>query len=226
MGLFKKKSTTRRAQRKAEAAALKHKAGLEAKLSAKNVRKRDKAALKADRKRAKADNKTVKTAHKTRAKEQKNQLKIAETNKAAAEAGKFDAKRVGRYLGVARVVAPVAVPLAYRAATALRGTVDQRRAKSLGVSVDELGKFSGSGARLSARITGAGRTLDKLAAEQPRDAEVTAFVGTQRSRLKDLATAVDAAESMPGQRQRNAHSAITRELDAIDADVLARLGVR
>src|SRR5699024_1292857 len=36
MGLFKKNRTSRRSRRKAEAAALKHKAGLEAKLTAKN----------------------------------------------------------------------------------------------------------------------------------------------------------------------------------------------
>lgn len=226
MGLFKKNRTSRRSRRKAEAAALKHKAGLEAKLTAKNSRKRDKSALKLERKRAKAQNKQIKADRKAADAEQKNQLKIAEANKAAAEAGKVNAKSVGRYLGVARVVAPVAVPLAYRGATALRGLMDQRRADKLGVRVDELGKFSGSGAKLGARISGAGRTLDQLVERNPRDAETSQFVSTMRSRLKDLGSAVDAAETMPGERRRSAHNAISSELDAIDADILARLGVK
>src|SRR5699024_4479001 len=192
MALLGKNRTSRRSRRKAEAAALKHKAGLEAKLSAKNDRKRDKASAKADRKRIKAERKSAAADHKARDKEQQNDLKIAETNKEAAEAGKFDAKSVGRYLGIARTVAPVAVPLAYRGATALRGALDQRRADKLGVSVDELGAYSGSGAKLGARIAGTERTLATLTEQNPRDAETNEFVATMRKRLKDLRTAVDA----------------------------------
>lgn len=226
MALLGKNRTSRRSRRKAEAAALKHKAGLEAKLSAKNDRKRDKAAAKADRKRIKAERKSASADHKARDKEQQNELKIAETNKEAAEAGTFDAKSVGRYLGIARTVAPVAVPMAYRGATALRGVLDQRRADKLGVSVDELGAYSGPGAKLGARVAGTERTLAKLSEQNPRDAETNEFVSAMRARLKDLRTAVDAAESMPRERRRDAQSAIGRDLDAVDADVLARLGVR
>ena len=218
MGLFRKKRGSRRAQRKAEAAALKHKAGLEAKLGARNVRKRDKAA-------AKAEKKVAKTALKAQREANQNELKIAQTQLATVEAGKFNARKVGRYLGVARVVAPVALPLAYRAATLLRGWLDQRRAQKLGVAVDQLGQFSGFGAALSARIAGTERTLAKLSVEKPRDAEVATFVATMRQRLSELAAAVDAAESMSVERRRSAHGAIARELDGIEADVLAYLGV-
>ncbi|WP_182348896.1 DUF6474 family protein [Tomitella gaofuii] len=226
MGLLKKNRTSRRSRRKAEAAALKHKAGLEAKLGAKNGRKRDRSALKLERKRAKSLHKENKADRKATAAEQKNRLKIAEAEKAKAEAGRFDAKSVGRYLGVARVLAPVVVPLAYRGATAMRTLLDQRRADKLGVSVEELGKFSGSGAKLGARVTGAGRTLDQLVQRHPRDAETAEFAKAMRARLADLGAAVDAAETMPGERRRSAHSAISDELDAIDADILARLGVK
>ena len=218
MGLFKKKSVSRRAQRKAEAAALKHKAGLEAKLGARNVRKRDKAAAKAEKKVAKTNLKAQREVNKT-------EVKIAEAQRAAAEAGKLNAKKVGRYIGVARVVAPVALPLAYRGVTLLRAQLDQRRADKLGVAVDQLGEFGGSGAKLSARIAGAERTLDKLSSAKPRDAEVSKFVATMRQRLAELASAVDAAESMSVDRRRGAHSAISRELEAIEADELAYLGV-
>lgn len=218
MGLFRKKRGSRRAQRKAEAAALKHKAGLEAKLGARNIRKRDKAAAKAERKATKAGVKSQRASH-------KNELQIAQEQRAAIEAGRFNAKKVGRYLGVARVVAPVVIPVAYRGATMLRAQLDQRRAQKLGVSVDQLGQFSGTGAKLSARIAGAERTLTKLALEKPRDAEVAKFVSTMKQRLAELAAAVDAAESMSVERRRGAHGAISRELDGIEADILAYLGV-
>lgn len=218
MGLFRKKRGSRRAQRKAEAAALKHKAGLEAKLGARNVRKRDKAVAKTDKKAAKASLTSQREAH-------KNELKIAQEQRAAIEAGRLNAKKIGRYIGVARVVAPVVLPLVYRGATLLRAQLDQRRAAKLGVAVDQLGQFSGTGAKLSARIAGTERTLTKLSVEKPRDAEVAKFVSTMKQRLVELATAVDAAESMSVERRRGAHGAISRELDGIEADVLAYLGV-
>lgn len=218
MGLFRKKRGSRRAQRKAEAAALKHKAGLEAKLGARNTRKRDKAA-------AKAEHKATKAALTAQREAQKNELKIAQEQRAAIEAGRFNAKKIGRYIGVARVVAPVVLPLAYRGAMLVRAKLDQRRADKLGVAVDQLGQFSGAGAKLSARIAGTERTLTKLSIDKPRDAEVAKFVSTMKQRLVELAAAIDAAESMAVERRRGAHSAISRELDGIEADVLAYLGV-
>lgn len=218
MGLFRKKRGSRRAQRKAEAAALKHKAGLEAKLSARNTRKRDKSS-------AKTENKVAKTTLKAQRESNKNELKIAQAQQATAEAGRLNARTVGRYLGVARVVAPVVVPLAYRGASMLRAQLDERRAHKLGVAVEDLGQHSGPAAKLSGRIAGAERTLNKLSVEKPRDAEVAKFVSTMKSRLADLSTAVDAAESMSAERRRGAHAAIGRELDGIEADVLAYLGV-
>lgn len=218
MGLFRKKRGSRRAQRKAEAAALKHKAGLEAKLSARNSRKRDKSS-------AKTEKRVAKTTLKSQRESNKNELKIAETQRATVEAGRLNAKKIGRYIGVARVVAPVVVPLAYRGASMLRAQLDARRAHKLGVAVEDLGQYSGPAAKLSARIAGAERTLNKLSIEKPRDAEVAAFVSTMKQRLTELATAVDAAESMSAERRRGAHAAISRELDGIEADELAYLGV-
>ncbi|MDT7738610.1 MAG: hypothetical protein QOK09_1979, partial [Mycobacterium sp.] len=37
--------------------------------------------------------------------------------------------------------------------------------------------------------------------------------------------AVTAAENMPAARRRGAHAAISRQLDEIDADLMARLGL-
>jgi hypothetical protein len=44
-------------------------------------------------------------------------------------------------------------------------------------------------------------------------------------RLTDLSAAVTAAEKMPTSNRRAAHTAISDQLDAIDADLMARLGV-
>ena len=44
-------------------------------------------------------------------------------------------------------------------------------------------------------------------------------------RLKDLSAAVTSAENIPPARRRAAQAAIAAELDGIEADLLARLGL-
>ncbi|NLE78966.1 MAG: hypothetical protein GX610_05170 [Rhodococcus sp.] len=217
MALFKKRSS--RATRKAEAKALKHKAELEAKLSAKNERKRDKAVVKSQKKAEKAEKKT----HKKVEKAELANLKAQE--KAAAKKG-LSVSNVKKYLGVARLLTPVLLPIAYRAATAVRGQIDTKRAHKLGVGVDELGDFTGHGGRLSARISGAEKSVKDILGHKPDDAETRAFASATRDRLNDLNTAVRAAEQMPPARRKSAHAAISSELDGVEADLLARLGVR
>lgn len=227
MGLFgKKKRTSRRATRKAEAKALKHKAKLEAKLGAKNDRKRIKTAARAEHKSTKAAAKSQRADIKSLRETEKNDLAIAKAQQATAEAGKLSLKKINRYLGIARVLVPVLAPLAYRGATALRGQIDRYRAEQMGVQVEELGQFTGHGARLSARISGAERSLAEITAAHPNDAETKQFAAAITTRLTDLSTAVDTAEHMPTARRRSAHAAIAGELDGIEADLLARLGVR
>ena len=72
---------------------------------------------------------------------------------------------------------------------------------------------------------GAGAALRMLAEQKPNDAETTAFVAAVSERLSDLAAAVAAAENMPSARRKAAHAAIAEQLDGIDADLMARLGV-
>ena len=61
---------------------------------------------------------------------------------------------------------------------------------------------------------------------QDPSADTDKFVAAIGTRLDNLAIAVDAAETMPSAQRRAAHASIDSELGAIDADVLARLGVR
>ena len=108
---------------------------------------------------------------------------------------------------------------------AARGFLDERRADRLGVPLTQLGQFSGHGAQLSARIAGTEQTLRLVADKKPKDAETKQFVSAMTDRLTDLSAAVTAAENMPTSNRRTAHTAISDQLDAIDADLMARLGV-
>ncbi|WP_420753253.1 DUF6474 family protein [Rhodococcus sp. O3] len=217
MALFKRRK--RRATRKAEAKALKHKAALEAKLGAKNQSRRDRRAARAQ---AKVDRELVKSQTRI----EKQQIATLKAQEKAAASQGFTAAKVRRYLGVARLLAPVLVPLVYQAVTALRGQLDARRAQRMGIAIDQLGEFTGHGARLSARVAGAEHSVAKIVEQHPQDAETAKFAEATRARLADLTTAISAAEQMPAPRRRSAHAAISAELDGIEADLLARLGVR
>lgn len=217
MGLFGKRKT--RATRRAEARAIKAKARLEAKLSAKNEVRRFKAAQKAETRALREQLKSQRASDQTA-------LKVAEANlKAVREGALLSPTRIRRLLTVSRLLAPILVPVFYRVAIAARGLIDQRRADQLGVPLAQIGQFSGNGGRLSARIAGAEQTLRTVRDNKPKDAETTQFVTAISERLADLAAAVTAAENMPAPRRRGAHAAITRQLDEIDADLMARLGL-
>ncbi|MBO0854468.1 MAG: hypothetical protein J2P18_11940 [Nocardia sp.] len=214
MGLFTKRKR-RRADRKAEAKALKHKAGLEAKLGARNDRKRHRAEIRNQRDLTKAQIATLKA-------EEKAALKAAEK----ADRELLSAGQVKKYLGVARVLVPVLTPLVYRAATYVRGQLDTRRAHRLGIGVGELGNFSGHGARMQARIASLESSLGELEAKGGKNGDTQKFVSATRDRLDSLTAAVHTADQMPVSRRRAVHSSISAELAGVEADILARLGVR
>lgn len=217
MGLFTKRKS--RSTRRAEARALKTKAKLEAKLAAKNEVRRIKSVERSGAKAVRAQVRAQRDSDRAA-------LKVAETQLKAAREGKlFSPTRVRRMLTVTRLLAPVLVPLAYRAATAARGLLDERRAGQLGVPLSRVGQFSGEGGELSARIAGAEGSVRAVADKKPADAETKKFVAAMTARLTDLSAAVTAAEHMPAARRRDAYRAIAEQLDGIDADLMARLGV-
>lgn len=217
MGLFRKRKS--RATRRAEARAIKARAKLEAKLSAKNEARRIKSAQQAAAKALSAQLKAQRDSDRTA-------LKVAETELKTVREGKLlSPTRIRRVLTVSRLLAPVMVPAVYRAAMAARGLIDQRRADRLGVPLAQIGQFSGHGARLSARVAGAEQSLRMVQGKKPKDAETNQFVAAVTDRLSDLSAAITAAENMPTARRRAAHAAISRELDGIDADLMARLGL-
>ena len=217
MGLFGKRKT--HATRRAEARAIKSRARLEAKLSAKNEARRFKAAQRAESKALRDQLKAQRNSDLTA-------LKVAETKLKTVREGKLLSPiRIRRVLTVSRLLAPIVVPLAYRVAIAARGLIDQRRADQLGVPLAQIGQFSGHGGQLSARVAGAEQSLRTVQEKKPKDAETKQFVAAISERLTDLSAAVTAAENMPAARRRAAHAAIARQLDEIDADLMARLGL-
>jgi hypothetical protein len=217
MGLFGKRKS--RAMRRAEVRAVKARAKLEAKLSAKNEARRFKAAQR-------AESKALKDQLKAQRDSDRSALKVAEAHLKAAQEGKlFSPTRIRRLLTVSRLLAPIVVPVAYRVAMGVRGLIDQRRADQLGVPLAQIGQFSGHGGRLSARMAGAEQSLRSVQENKPKDAETKQFVAAISERLTDLSAAITAAENMPATRRRAAHAAISRQLDEIDADLMARLGL-
>lgn len=217
MGLFRKRKS--RAMRRAEARAIKARAKLEAKLAAKHEVRRVKSAQRAEGKAFRAQIKAQRDSD-------RNALKVAEAELKAAREGKiFSPTRIRRVLTVSRLLAPILTPVIYRAAVAARALIDQRRADQLGIPLAQIGQFSGHGAQLSARIAGAEKSLRMVQDKKPKDAETKQFVSAIAERLTDLSAAITAAENMPAARRRAAHAAISSQLDGIEADLMARLGL-
>ncbi|WP_330184093.1 DUF6474 family protein [Nocardia sp. NBC_01503] len=212
MGLFTKRK--KKVSRRAEAKALKHKAAMEAKLGAKNERKKHRGEARTQKKVAQAEISKLQA-------EEKAALKLA----AKAERDPFSVASVRKYLGVARILVPVLAPLAYRGATMVRAQLDTRRAQQLGVGVNQLGEFAGPGAKLQARLANVETTLADLERRDPKDGDTAKFAAATRDRLESLSTAIRTASQMPVQRRRAVHASISNELSGIEADVLARLGV-
>jgi hypothetical protein len=217
MGLFGKRKS--RATRRAEVRAIKARAKLEAKLAAKNEARRFKSAQRSQGKALRAQIKAQRDSDRAA-------LKVAETELKAAREGKiFSPTRIRRVLTVSRLLAPILTPVIYRLAISARALIDQRRADQLGIPLAQIGQFSGHGAQLSARIAGAEKSLRMVQDKKPKDAETKQFVSAISERLTDLSAAITAAENMPAARRRSAHAAISSQLDGIEADLMARLGL-
>lgn len=130
-----------------------------------------------------------------------------------------NAVAVAKVIGPA--VVPVVTPFVVQAAGAVRDQLDRRRARKLGVGVDDLGKYTGKGGALHARIAGAAEAVAEMR-DRPKDKE---FAESTETTLRQLTAAVRAAERMPTARRKAAHRAIATELDGLEERLLHRLGV-
>jgi len=138
---------------------------------------------------------------------------------------RITASNAKRAIGVAKVVVPVVAPFAIKAAGYARHQWDSARARRLGVPVDQLPPISGRGATLHARLARLAISLRDLAARNPDDTSVAEFVQRSQARLADLTAAMRATQLMPTARRRAAQKAVRAELDQMEQELLARLGV-
>ena len=188
-------------------------------------RKVTKAAAKADASARKAEAKAAQAEEKGRLKSEARATKEAERERAARE---WNAKRVQRYIGIVKIVAPLAAPYAMAAAGSLRHRLDDHRSRKLGVSPDELGGYSGPGGKLHARMSRISRTITELREDgtTDRDAGAKRFADETEPRLHDLSAAVRAAENMPAARRKAAFRTISHDLDRTEVELLDHLGIR
>jgi len=128
-----------------------------------------------------------------------------------------------RFLAVGKAVAPLLLPYGIAAAGVARARWDDHRARQLGVPADQLGRFTGRGGALHARLSRAGEALTEV--EATGSAAGKAFAKETRPRLADLAVAVRAAEQMPSARRRTAFRAVAGELDRVEDALLGHLGL-
>ncbi|MDL5154758.1 DUF6474 family protein [Actinomycetospora termitidis] len=179
--------------------------------AAKHAAKAEKQAGKA----AKADRKAAEKA-----------AEVAEAEKAAAqEDTHLTGATVKRWIGIARIVVPIAAPLVYQAVGATRSRLDEVRARRLGVAPDELSSFSGRGTALYARAHNLAASVRELERRREEDTDVRAFARDARDRLSDLEAAVRSAEQMPTARRRRAHLAVAGELDRLESRLLELWGL-
>lgn len=197
------------------------------------AKKQAKQAAKAEGKAAKDSAKAEKMAAQAEKANVKASMKADKREAKAAhkgEHGRVTPSNAKKYLGVAKVVGPAIAPFALKAASGAREGYDRMRARQLGIPVDDLGRYSGKGAALHARIAGVANALDDLRSgtasrNDERAVATEQFVEAAERRMEQLTSAVRAAERMPTARRRAAHRAVSGELNRIEDDLLQKLGI-
>ncbi len=157
-------------------------------------------------------------------------LKADKQTAKAIKKGEFGTVTPGnakKIVGIAKIVGPLLLPFALRAVSTVRESYDRSRARKLGVPVDDLGKFTGHGASLHARIAGDSVALRDLREQSTGEerGHARTYADQAEARLAQLTSAVRAAERMPSPRRRSAHRAVDQELSRIESELLTRFGV-
>lgn len=144
------------------------------------------------------------------------------------EHGRITPGNAKKVVGIAKIAGPALAPFALKAARGARERLDRSRARKLGVPVEELGRFTGRGAALHARIAGDTNALQDLRDQAPdNEAQLIAerYAKKTEQRLTQLTSAVRAAERMPAQRRKSTHRSVDNELDHIESELLDKFGV-
>lgn len=206
MGIFEKVRKAR-AKTKAEIKAAKTRAKAEVKAASKAKARQAKLLAQQEHKLLKVEQKGLKARR-------KQELKLAKTELERRKAGKLNKAKVQRYVGVARMLTPILLPLAYKASTAAQEAFTASKARKHGLTSAEVSQFAGHGAGLKARIAGLRKTTDGV----PRG-----FALDVDERLDELDKAVDNAEFMTPEQRRRVHRSISSDLDAVAGQIQEKL---
>ena len=134
-----------------------------------------------------------------------------------------DPKALRRMLLAAKIIGPAVAAGALRTSTGVRGALDERRARQLGVPVEDVAAYRGPAGVAQARISGLRMALNDLRARRGTDPTVAVFVDRTTARLGELSAAATATASMPPPTRRAALRAVTADLDDIDAQLMSYL---
>lgn len=198
-----------KAKHKAQVKQSKEMAGLELK----HTKAQDKATTRKLAKEAKLEAKRAKALSKDAKAGRAHEQKMAAMDLKKIEAGQINASTAKRYVAFAQVLLPVVAPLALKGITTAQGQG--------GVPTS-----ANPGSALKNRIDSINETIDKLATNRGDEPEIQTFADRSRSRLQDLTTAVESAEHVPTRERRTIHQSVSDELNRVNKDVLARLGVK
>ena len=208
MGLLKT-ILKRRAQTKIEVKAAQARARQEIKSAAQLELRRSKLLAAEEKKLLKNESKLLKA-------QRKHREKMATAELQRLRKGRLNSGKVLRYSAAIRAMAPLLLPLVYKAVVMVRDANTKSRAQQLGVSVDELAQHSGPGADLKARIKGMEKSLATYKLPQGFQTDVV-------ERLQALRIAVENADRMSPDQRKRAHRTISADLDELNKEVLARL---
>jgi hypothetical protein len=134
-----------------------------------------------------------------------------------------DPKALRRMLLAAKIIGPAVAAGALRASTGVRGVLDERRARQLGVPIEDVAAYRGSAGEVQARIVGLQSALGDLRSRRGTDPTVAQFVDRTTARLGELSAAASATASMPSPTRRSALRAVSADLDDADAQLMAYL---
>ena len=164
----------------------------------------------------KAEKRLINEEKKGLKRKRKHEKKLAETHLKRIEQSGLTQKKAKNYVGAARVLIPVLLPLAYKAMTSYQQRRIESRASSLGLSSQDLSRYSGRGAELRTRIDALRGRTDKL---HDDSALSSSFIKDVEVRLDELEQAVRNAERLNPEQQRLAHMSIEKELNDVTGEI-------
>lgn len=134
-----------------------------------------------------------------------------------------DPRTLRRLLLAAKIVGPAVAAGAMKTSTGVRGALDERRARQLGVPIEDVAAYKGPAGTVQARITGLSVAISDLRSRRGTDPKVLRFADGSAARLAELSAATTATLSMPATTRKAALRAVAADLDQLDAELMTFL---